>query len=169
MQIEIGQILEGQVTRIAAFGAFVSLGDRQSGMVHISEMAERYIKDIADVVSVGDILRVKVIGMDDRGRISLSVKQARTPEEIAEERAAIEAERAAHLIRKQKERAQAQETASLGDQKPVEFTPYVRKPQAATGNDFEDMMSRFKSISDDKLSDWKRYTEGKRGAGKRKK
>ncbi|MCQ2432730.1 MAG: S1 RNA-binding domain-containing protein [Clostridia bacterium] len=156
-QIEIGSILEGKVTKVAAFGAFVALPEGRSGMVHISELSDRFIKDITAEVHVGDTLRVKVIAVDERGRISLSVKGARTPEEIAAEQAQIAAERKAREAAK---RAENNRFTGI----PGEYTPYIRREQTGDGS-FEDMMSRFKTVSDEKMSDLRKYTEGKRGSG----
>jgi len=163
MQIEIGSIYEGKVTKIAAFGAFVALPEGKSGMVHISELSDRYIKDINTFVSVGDTLRVKVTNVDERGRISLSVKQARTEEEIAREQAEIAKEHKERAAQRQAERQRAQ---AMGI--PGEYIPSSGQ-RAQDYDSFEDMMSRFKTVSDEKLSDLRRYTEGKRSSGKRRK
>ncbi len=70
-----GMILPGVVTNVTAFGAFVDIGVHQDGLVHISELADQFVKDPRDVVKVGDKLTVKVIGLDlPRKRISLSAK-----------------------------------------------------------------------------------------------
>jgi uncharacterized protein len=71
-----GMILEGSVTNVTRFGAFVDLGVHQDGLIHISELANRFIQDPAEVVAVGDIVRVKVLQIDlERRRIALSRKQ----------------------------------------------------------------------------------------------
>jgi uncharacterized protein len=68
-------ILEGAVTNVAAFGAFVDIGVHQDGLVHVSAMAHTFVKDPRDVVKPGDIVRVKVIDIDtDRKRIALSLR-----------------------------------------------------------------------------------------------
>jgi uncharacterized protein len=70
-----GMILEGTVTNVAAFGAFVDIGVHQDGLVHVSAMARTFVKDPREVVKPGDIVRVKVIDLDkDRKRISLSLR-----------------------------------------------------------------------------------------------
>ena len=70
-----GMILEGTVTNVAAFGAFVDIGVHQDGLVHVSAMAKTFVKDPRDVVKPGDIVRVKVIDIDkERKRISLSLR-----------------------------------------------------------------------------------------------
>jgi uncharacterized protein len=72
-----GMILQGVVTNVAAFGAFVDIGVHQDGLVHISQLANRFIKDPHDAVKVGEIVRVKVLAADvGRKRISLSIKEA---------------------------------------------------------------------------------------------
>ena len=74
--VSVGSILDGKVVSIMPFGAFVSIGDNQSGLVHISEVSADYIKDINDRLKVGDSVRVKVIKIDESGRINLSIKKA---------------------------------------------------------------------------------------------
>lgn len=76
MTFEVGTILEGKVTGITKFGAFVSLPEGRSGMVHISEIASSYVKEVTDHLSMGQQVRVIVLGEDERGRISLSIKKA---------------------------------------------------------------------------------------------
>ena len=73
----MGMTLEGVVTNVTRFGAFVDVGVHQDGLVHISELAERFVQDPSDVVAVGDVVRVKVLEVDlNRRRIALSRKQA---------------------------------------------------------------------------------------------
>lgn len=76
MAFEAGQIVEGKVTGIMNYGAFVDLGDNTSGMVHISEVAPVYVKEIKDHLTVGQTVKVKILGIDEKGKISLSIKQA---------------------------------------------------------------------------------------------
>jgi len=74
-QLKPGMVLEGTVRNVAAFGAFVDIGVHQDGLVHISEMSSRYIGNPLEFISVGDIVKVKVIDVDgNRKRISLSMK-----------------------------------------------------------------------------------------------
>jgi len=75
MSIEVGSIVEGRVTGITNFGAFVELENGQTGLVHISEVADTYVKDINDYLKPDDNVRVKVINISD-GKIGLSIKQA---------------------------------------------------------------------------------------------
>ena len=76
MSVEVGQIVEGTVSGITNFGAFVELGKGQTGMVHISEIADAYVKDINAYLKVNDKVKVKVLAIDQDGKISLSIRQA---------------------------------------------------------------------------------------------
>jgi uncharacterized protein len=70
-------VLEGVVTNVTRFGAFVDIGVHQDGLVHVSELSARFVRDPAEAVSVGDIVRVKVLSVDpEKKRIALSKKQA---------------------------------------------------------------------------------------------
>jgi polyribonucleotide nucleotidyltransferase len=83
---EVGVIYDGKVVKIMDFGAFVNFLGSRDGLVHISELAPQRVKTVADVVKVGDQVKVKVIGMDDRGKVKLSMKAVdqKTGEEIAQ-------------------------------------------------------------------------------------
>ena len=77
-------MLAGVVTNVTQFGAFVDVGVHQDGLVHVSELAHRFVKDPAEVVKVGDRVKVKVLKVDvERRRIGLSVKQATAPSPAA--------------------------------------------------------------------------------------
>lgn len=80
MQLEVGAILEGKVTGLTNFGAFVSLPEGKTGMVHISEVAPTYVKEIRDFLSENQEVKVKVMSIGDDGKISLSIKRAQEPE-----------------------------------------------------------------------------------------
>ncbi|SIS62100.1 S1 domain-containing RNA-binding protein [Salimicrobium flavidum] len=77
MAIEVGSKLQGKVTGITNFGAFVELPEGQTGLVHISEVADNYVKDINEHLSRGDEVQVKVINVGDDGKIGLSIKKAK--------------------------------------------------------------------------------------------
>lgn len=73
--LEAGSVVQGKVTGIKPFGAFVALDDQTQGLVHISEVAHSYVKDINDYLSIGDEIKVKVLKIDESsGRISLSIR-----------------------------------------------------------------------------------------------
>ena len=76
MQLEVGAILEGKVTGITKFGAFVALPEGKSGLVHISEIANTYVSEVRDYVQDGQTVKVKVIGISPDGKINLSMKKA---------------------------------------------------------------------------------------------
>ena len=141
MAVEIGAILEGKVTGITNFGAFIELPDKSTGMVHISEVSSTYIKDIHEKLNEGDTVTVKVIEINEKGKIALSIKQALPQDEAPPKRPA-------------------------GD-RPRRSQPQVwtgaPKSEPESGN-FEDMLARFKSVSDEKMSDLKKNNVAKRGA-----
>lgn len=75
--VEVGSVLDGVVAGISHFGAFVQLPNGKTGLVHISEVADTYVRDIRDFLKEGDPVRVKVVSVDEpRGKIALSIKQA---------------------------------------------------------------------------------------------
>lgn len=141
-QLVVGNIVEGKVTGITKFGAFVDLGDGKTGMVHISEVAPTFVKEIRDFVKENDTVKVKVLSISEDGKISLSMKKAE-PQQTAP----AKTERPARPKRTAPPR-------DMGWRGPKP-TP---EPQS-----FEDMMNRFKQTSDDKMSDLKKYMDGKRG------
>ena len=75
-KLEVGAIFEGKVTGITKFGAFVDIGGGKTGMVHISEVAPVFVKEIRDFVTEGQAVKVKIIGINEEGKISLSMKKA---------------------------------------------------------------------------------------------
>jgi len=81
MAVETGTIVEGTVVKITPYGAFVELPDGRSGLVHIREIADVYVKDVRDYLKEQEKVKVKVLGLNERGKLDLSVKQALTPEE----------------------------------------------------------------------------------------
>lgn len=77
MALKIGEILEGKVERLTKFGAFVTLPENEMGLVHISEVDTKYVKNVEDVLTVGETVRVKVIAVKEKGKIDLSIKEAK--------------------------------------------------------------------------------------------
>ena len=76
MQVNVGEIVDGKVTGITAFGAFVEIGEGVTGMVHISEVSHKYITDIKEVLKVNDKVKVKILNVSEDNKISLSIKKA---------------------------------------------------------------------------------------------
>ena len=83
--IQVGKIYTGKVASIKDFGAFIEIQEGQDGLCHISELDDAYVRSVADVVNIGDEVKVKVIAIDDQGRVKLSRKAA-----MQEEKAAVE-------------------------------------------------------------------------------
>ena len=75
MQLEVGAILDGTVTGITKFGAFVSLAEGKSGLVHISEVANTFVTDVNDYLKVGQAVKVRVLAITPDGKINLSIKR----------------------------------------------------------------------------------------------
>ena len=132
MEFGVGSILEGKVTGITKFGAFVSLPEGKSGLVHISEIAYSYVNDVKDHLKEGQEVKVKVIGIDENGRINLSIKKAMDP---------------------------PPRPAGHGGQgrpggRPGGFNGGFRgKPAPAEPTTFEDRLKQFMASSDSKLSE----------------
>ncbi|WP_416151735.1 S1 domain-containing post-transcriptional regulator GSP13 [Salipaludibacillus sp. HK11] len=84
-QYEVGSIVEGKVTGIKPFGAFVALDEKKQGLVHISHIAHGYVKDINEQLTVGDVVKVKILSVDEEsGKISLSIKETQPKPERTE-------------------------------------------------------------------------------------
>lgn len=81
MPIAVGDIIEGRVSGIAKFGAFVEMGEGKNGLVHISEISLRYVENVEDFVKRGDVVKVKVVSISPEGKIGLSIRQAEPPKE----------------------------------------------------------------------------------------
>lgn len=76
MSLEVGKIIDGKVTGVTNFGAFVDIGGGKKGLVHISEVAREYVENIGDYVKEGDSVKVMVVSVEPSGKISLSIKKA---------------------------------------------------------------------------------------------
>ena len=85
MELTVGAVLEGKVKSITNFGAFISLPENKTGLVHISEVANRFVSDVHDFLQVGQEVQVKILSTTPEGRINLSVKQAQ-PRPVRENR-----------------------------------------------------------------------------------
>ncbi|MGG3563334.1 S1 domain-containing RNA-binding protein [Neobacillus rhizosphaerae] len=140
MSVEVGSKVQGKVTGITNFGAFVELPGGTTGLVHISEVAESYVKDINDHLKVGDMVEVKVISEKD-GKTALSIKKA---------------------IDKPETSSYSQRPPRQGrsDNRSKDFRPKGNfKPKET----FEDKVAKFLKASEENLSSLKRNTETKRG------
>lgn len=132
MEFGVGSVVQGKVTGITKFGAFVSLPEGKSGLVHISEIAYAYVSDVSEHLQVGQEVTVKVIGIDESGRINLSIKKALPPPP----------------------RTGGASSAQVGarPQGRGGFTPRPA-PQPAGPPSFEDRLKQFMQQSDSKLSE----------------
>lgn len=135
MSVEIGSKVQGKVTGITNFGAFVELPDKVTGLVHISEVAEAYVKDINEHLKVGDQVEVKVLS-EKEGKIALSIKKA---------------------IDK------PVENTSSYTKRPYRQKDNRPRGNFQPKETFEDKMAKFLKSSEDNLSTLKRSTESKRG------
>lgn len=158
MKPEIGQIYEGKITSITNFGAFVSLPDGPDGMVHISEVSDRFVKDIHDVCNVGDTVKVKVITIAENGKIALSIKQAADrPQRPQKDDRPDRQDKSPQRKVTKKPQDQPKRTSAP----PVFYPDGVWEEQVSSNPDFEDMMSKFKKSSQDRMSDLKRGGESR--------
>ncbi|GAB6093473.1 S1 domain-containing RNA-binding protein [Furfurilactobacillus curtus] len=144
MAVEVGSKVTGKVTGITNFGAFVDLGDHQSGLVHISQVSNNYVKDIHDVLSVGDEVSVKVISVD-KGKIALSMKALETQSSNTE----------SHHDRPHTSAPKRVNNANVHSSR-------GRKSQPIDSS-FDGMMASFLKDSEQRLATLKHNTEGKRG------
>ncbi len=88
MQLDSGAVVEGRVTRVTDFGAFIQFENGETGLVHISQIAHSFVRNIHDHVREGENVEVKVLGRDERGRLDLSIKELlEEPEEVPRPRA----------------------------------------------------------------------------------
>lgn len=155
MAFQVGDIVEGKVTGIKPFGAFVSLPEGKNGLVHISEVSYEYVQDLSAVLSDGQTVKVKILSIAPDGKIALSIKRTQP----APERGARQG--GAHQQRPQGSAPRAKREAP-----PRVWQPKPTQPQ---GNlSFEDMMARYKSQSEEKIADLKRVTENRRGGYSRR-
>ncbi|EPD49373.1 S1 domain-containing RNA-binding protein [Paenisporosarcina sp. FSL H8-0542] len=133
MSIEVGSKVQGKVTGITNFGAFVELPGGSTGLVHISEVADNYVKDINEHLKVGDMVEVKVMNVEADGKIGLSIRKAKP----------------------QPERPERPQRPRQNNRQNDRDRPFKEN--------FEQKMARFLKDSEDRLSTLKRATESKRG------
>lgn len=90
MPVQVGVIVDGTVSGITNFGAFIDLGEGKTGLVHISEVADDYVKNIHDYLKNQQKVKVKVLSIESNGKISLSIKQAALPKKKSVKPAEVE-------------------------------------------------------------------------------
>ena len=162
MELEIGSIYEGKVTGITKFGAFVLLPMGKSGMVHISEVANTFVDDINNYLKEGQAVTVKLIAIDQQGRINLSIKKA-LPQT---EQPARPARPAGNRPAPQRPAAPRPATPAAKSQPPV-FAP--DQSTLPKGDDsFESKLKAFMQSSESRMSDLKSRND-RSGGGRRRK
>lgn len=148
MQPEVGAVLEGKVSGVTKFGAFVNLPGGKSGLVHISEIANTFVSDVAQYVSVGQTVKVKVIGING-DKINLSIKRAEESEEAPRRRVP-------------QQHAEQQSRPTKQPQQPSGQVAAPTEDQA-----FEDKLKQFMKDSDSRIADNRMYAD--RGRSRRRK
>ena len=164
MAIEVGNVFEGRVTGVKPFGAFVALPEGRVGMVHISEVSNEFVQDIAAVLHDGDTVKVQVINVAPDGKIALSIKRLLPPPP----RQRREGRGPRPGAPRDGGRSGAPRGAGRPPRQPRDAAPRVWQPKAPARSDnlsFEDMMSRFKSQSEEKMADLDHETNNRRGGG----
>lgn len=165
MQIENGKIYEGTVKSIANYGVFVDVANpdnkKITGMVHISEISRSYVSEIREFVTEGQAVKVKVIAIGDNGKISLSMKQAEPEPDNSGRPQRRERRPMSGEGRPQRESQSRGERSERSDRdvKPNVWEPKKKVPVGELT--FEDMLSRFKQNSEERMCDIKRNTERK--------
>ncbi len=143
MQLEIGSVVEGVVTGLTSFGAFVSLPGGKSGMVHISKVSTEYVRDIRDHLTEGQQVKVKILSISEDGKIALAIKK--DGDDAASPRV--------HRPR--------------SNRQPNVWQGHQQRQNSGDKMSFEDMMAKFKQESDEKMSAYKksesRYSVSRRG------
>ncbi|MBR3971155.1 MAG: S1 RNA-binding domain-containing protein [Ruminococcus sp.] len=140
MQLEIGKIYTGKIKGIAQYGAFVDIDGGGTGMVHISEISNTFVNAVRDHLTEGQEVKVKVIGINEQGKVSLSIKKAEVADENGGEKKPFKKERKI---------------------KPNIYEPKKTIPQSEMT--FDDMLAHFKQSSEERIGDLKRSTDRKNG------
>lgn len=146
MSIEVGAIVEGEITGITKFGAFMTLPENKTGLIHISEVSNAYVKDVHDFLKEHDKVKAKVVSVDAKGKISLSIKQLEVSVQNKAEAKSI-----------------CNQNNEDRPKRPFNPKPRPQANKAVGPVSFEDKLSRFLKDSDDRMLDLKRNTESKRG------
>jgi S1 RNA binding domain protein len=174
MSLEIGSIVEGIVTGVTNFGAFVKLPEGNTGLIHISEIANTYVKDVSSFLKEKDNIMVKVIGVNDKGKYDLSLKQA-MPEGVDEiqldpekpekdedfNKDFVDVNNGKVYEKRREEQKSGYDKNSAG--KYGYHNDRRENRQDNKDNSFEDKLTKFLKQSEERLLDIKRNTEAKRG------
>jgi len=157
MSVEVGAKVTGKVSGITNFGAFVDLGDKKTGLVHISEVSDGFVKDIHDVLAVGDEVNVKVLSVGDDGKIALSIRKAA-------DKKPSNKQHAQHKQREGEEGGNARFHERNGNRSDKRHSfGNAKRNNDGKKKDFDSLLAGFLKESEDRLTSLKRNTEGKRG------
>ena len=148
MGVEVGAILEGKVTGITKFGAFVALPEGKSGLVHISEIANSYVSEVSEHVQMGQAVKVKVLSVAPDGKINLSIKRAQEP---ASNRESGYRRPSGQPRREEPRRAPGRTAAD----------------PPSDNQEFEDRLKKFMQESDSRIADNRIYADRSRGRRRR--
>ncbi|WP_026688682.1 S1 domain-containing RNA-binding protein [Alteribacter aurantiacus] len=151
MSIEVGSKLKGKVTGITNFGAFVELPGGSTGLVHISEVADNYVKDINEHLTVGDEVEVKVLNVESDGKIGLSIRKA------------VDKPVGQSSSSGRPGPGSGSGSGSGSGRPPRRGGSGGPRQQRPRSMSFEDKMNRFLKDSEERLTSLKRQTESKRG------
>lgn len=165
MPLEIGKVVDGTVTGITNFGAFIQLPDGDTGLCHISEIADEYVKDVKDYLKESQTVKVKIIEMNGKGKISLSIRKA-APQKKEE------------VVRREEVKPRPKKNFQRRDNRNSSDNPrpsYNKnkfgsnnnsfKSKRNEGGGFEDMLKQFMNDSDEKLRDMKKNSSNRRSNG----
>lgn len=166
MAVEISKIYEGKVTGITKFGAFVEVEGGTRGLVHISEVSDSFVNDINDILKVGDNVKVKILNVNDNGKISMSIKQAEDRSKsfgkFSDSRISQDGRSGGKLQNRQRKSAVKPEVS----ENIIYSDGFVQKTSGDAN--FEDMLSKFKASSEERMSDLKRAGDNRRSRPRRK-
>lgn len=171
MRLEVGKIYEGKVTGITKFGAFVDVveqGQKVTGMVHISEIANTYVSEIKDHVKEGQSVKVKVLSVSDDGKTSMSIKKAAEGGRAEQKQSGEGGQRRPNDGRRPEGYRRRNAPAETGGQ-PPEYIPTRSTLTESGDQSFEDMLSKFKASSEEKIGEMKRAKENKRRSNSHRK
>lgn len=149
MDLVVGAVVDGKVTGIMKFGAFVSLPGGKSGLVHISEIAYSYVNEVSEFLKEGQEVKVKIIGVDENGRINLSIKKAQEPPAQQQP------------PRRRQFNNQAGGNNGGGNNGGSQPRTFAKPAQPAAEPSFEDKLKQFMADSDSKISGIKQYSDRK--------
>ena len=159
MQVAVGEVIEGKVTGITKFGAFVALPGGKSGLVHISEVANAYVSDINEHLTNGQEVKVKLIAISPDGKINLSIKKAvdAPPAEARQPR------------REERPRPAQPAKPAAPRQQPAAYAPReVYQPQKSADQNFEDKLKQFMQESDSRMSGNKLFEHQRKSSRRRR-